>query len=89
LIWLTGYTDKYPLEPAIIEAELETAAGILGPVNLSPSLRVEPLGRVPGLVCFKDQMLVQDLRMLSVVDLHLIREFLDKGYGESDLISSE
>ncbi len=77
LIWLTGYTNKYPLEPAVIEAELETAAGILGAVNLSSNLRLEPIGRVPGLVCFKDQVFIRDLRKLPIEDLQLIRKYFD------------
>jgi hypothetical protein len=77
LIWLAGYTDKYPLEPAVIESDLETAARVHKAVNLSSSLRLEPIGRFPGIVCFKDQVLIQDLRRLLDNDLRLIREFLD------------
>lgn len=77
LIWLAGYTEKYPLEPTVIESELETAAGTFGAVNLSPNLRLEPLGRFPGLACFKDQVLIRDFRKLPIEDLQLIRKYFD------------
>ena len=74
-----------PLDPVQIERELEEG-GASENIPLSPDLYLFPLGRVSGFGVQKDGRPVWDLEALPASDLKLIREFLDKGHSENELI---
>jgi hypothetical protein len=85
-----GYAERYPLEPQVIEAELETATAPAEGVHVSNTLFLQPLGRIQGLLVMKRDPsgTAQPVtaEKLSVEDRKAIREYLDHGRGGNDLI---
>lgn len=89
LMNVDGYAEKFPLEPVVVEMDLETVKVQKDKIQLSPDLSLESLGRVPGLCVYKDTKLVSRLNGLSLADLKLIREYLDNPQAANDLIPKE
>ncbi len=81
-----GYAEKFPLEPLVIDSDLETAKPQEDKIELSSDLRLEKMGKYPGLCIYKDNKLVKNTEDLSRSDLKLIRQYLDSGRYGNDLI---